>query len=167
VISAGLSAVDSYLGRVMPGAATFFKVLNFGVSFALITLLFAMIYRFLPDVKIAWRDVWVGAAITSLLFTVGKTLIGLYLGHSSAASVFGAAGSLVIVLLWIYYSTQILFFGAELTQVYARHYGSQIVPDKNAVRVREVKEIVEPDENEKGAPKRPRGSTARPEPRRI
>jgi membrane protein len=167
VVSAGLSAVDSYLGSVMPGAATLFKVLNFGVSFVLITLLFAMIFRFLPDVKIAWRDVWLGAVATSLLFTIGKALIGLYLGHSSAASVFGAAGSLAIVLLWIYYSTQILFFGAELTQVYARRYGSQIVPDENAVRVRKVTEVVGDRGMEKGAPKRPRNPTARREPGRV
>jgi membrane protein len=167
VVSAGLSAVDTYMTGLMPGAGVLFTILSFVVSLALITLLFAMIYRFLPDVRIAWRDVWVGAAATSLLFTIGKFLIGLYLGRSSVASVFGAAGSLVIVLLWIYYSTQILFFGAEMTQVYARHRGSQIVPDKDAVKVREVKEVVEANENEKGAPKRPRKTTARQEPGRI
>lgn len=106
-----------------------------------------------------------GALFTALLFTVGKFLIGLYLGRSSAASVFGAAGSLAIVLLWIYYSTQILFFGAEMTQVYARRRGAQIVPDENAVKVRKVKEVVEP--KGKGAPKRPRGTTARQEPGRV
>lgn len=136
--------------------------MHFVVAFAVVTLLFAMIYRFLPDVKIAWRDVWIGAVITALLFTIGKFAIGLYLGHSSAASVFGAAGSLVVILLWIYYSTQILFFGAEMTQVYARRYGSNIVPDENAVKVREVKEAVD----EKGAPRRPRRNT-RQEPRRV
>jgi membrane protein len=167
VVSAGLAAVNTYMTGLMPGAEVLFTILSFVVSFALVTLLFAMIYRFLPDVKIAWRDVWVGAAITSLLFTIGKTLIGLYLGHGSAASVFGAAGSLVIVLLWIYYSTQILFFGAELTQVYARRYGSQIEPDEDAVKVREVKEVVNDNEDkEKGAPKRPRKTTARQEPGR-
>jgi membrane protein len=170
VVSAGLSAVNTYMTGLMPGAEVLFTILSFVVSLALITLLFAMIYRFLPDVRIAWRDVWVGAAATSLLFTIGKFLIGLYLGRSSVASVFGAAGSLVIVLLWIYYSTQILFFGAEMTQVYARHRGSQIVPDRDAVKVREVKEVIDANdanENEKGAPKRPRKTTARQEPRRI
>lgn len=164
ILSAGLSAVNTWMTGLMPGAEVLFTILNFVVSLALITLLFAMIYRFLPDVRIAWRDVWMGAFFTALLFTIGKFLIGLYLGRSSVASVFGAAGSLVIVLLWIYYSTQILFFGAEMTQVYARRRGAQIVPDRNAVKVRQVKEVVG---DEKGAPKRPRETTARQEPRRV
>lgn len=163
VVSAGLAAVNGYMSGLVPGAEWVFEALHFVIALAVVTLLFAMIYRFLPDVKIAWRDVWTGAAITALLFTIGKFLIGFYLGHSSAASVFGAAGSLVVVLLWIYYSTQILFFGAEITQVYARRYGSNIVPDEDAVRVREVKEVVE---DEKGAPKRPPKNT-RQEPRRV
>ena len=163
VVSAGLAAVNSYMSGLIPGAESVFQVIHVVIAFGVVTLLFAMIYRFLPDVKIAWRDVWIGAAITALLFTIGKFLIGLYLGHSSAASVFGAAGSLVVVLLWIYYSTQILFFGAELTQVYARRYGSNIVPDEHAVQVREVKEVVE---DGKGAPKRPQRNT-RQEPRRV
>ena len=167
VVSAGLSAVNTWMTGLMPGAEVLFSVLNLVVSLALISLLFAMIYRFLPDVRIAWRDVWMGALFTAVLFTIGKFLIGLYLGHSSVASVFGAAGSLVIVLVWIYYSTQILFFGAEMTQVYARQRGAQIVPDENAVKVREVKEVVGGPANEKGAPKRPRETTARQEPRRV
>src|SRR5690606_1694061 len=103
-----------------------------------ITLLFAVIYKVLPDVKIAWRDVWMGAAVTSLLFGIGKLLIGLYLGNSSIGSSYGAAGSFVILLLWIYYSAQILLFGAEFTQVYARTYGSKIEPGANAVRLTEA-----------------------------
>lgn len=133
VISAALAAAGNYLLRVFPGAEFLLQALNFVVSLAVITVLFAMIFRFLPDVKIAWRDVWFGAAVTALLFTIGKTLIGLYLGNSSVASVYGAAGSLVVVLLWAYYSSQILFFGAELTEVWARHRGAHIVPDKHAV----------------------------------
>jgi hypothetical protein len=89
--------------------------------------LFALIFKYLPDAEIAWRDVWVGAFFTALLFSIGKTLIGLYLGSSAVATTFGAAGSLVILLLWIYYSAQILFFGAEFTQVYANRLGSRIV----------------------------------------
>ena len=116
--------------------------LTFVVSFALITLLFAMIYKVLPDVEIAWRDVWIGAAVTALLFTIGKFLIGLYLANSTVASTYGAAGSLVVLLLWIYYSSQILFLGAEFTQVYATRYGSQIRPSKHAVPVVENKEVV-------------------------
>jgi membrane protein len=133
VVSAALSAVGSYMSGLFPGAEMILQALNFVVSFGVITLLFAMMFRFLPDVKIAWRDVWFGAAVTALLFTIGKFLIGLYLGNSSVASVYGAAGSLVIVLLWAYYSSQILFIGAELTQVWARHRGSHIVPDKHAM----------------------------------
>ena len=133
VISAALAAAGNYLLALMPGAEIVLQALNFVVSLAVITVLFAMIFRFLPDVKIAWRDVWFGAAVTALLFTIGKTLIGLYLGNSSVASVYGAAGSLVIVLLWAYYSSQILFFGAEITEVWARRRGAHIVPDEHAV----------------------------------
>ena len=133
VVSAGLAAAGNYLLSIFPAAEFLLQALNFVVSFAVITVLFAMIFRFLPDVKIAWRDVWFGAAVTALLFTIGKTLIGLYLGNSSVASVYGAAGSLVILLLWAYYSSQILFLGAELTEVWARRRGSHIVPDKHAV----------------------------------
>ncbi|HYG62220.1 MAG TPA: YihY/virulence factor BrkB family protein [Thermoanaerobaculia bacterium] len=140
VVSTALAAVGTYMTSLLPaGAEILMKALTFAVSFAVITVLFAMMYRFLPDVKIAWRDVWVGATVTALLFTIGKFLIGLYLGNSSVASTFGAAGSVIVLLLWIYYSTQILFFGAEFTQVYATRYGSRIEPDKDAVRVQEVK----------------------------
>jgi len=136
VVSALLSGLGSYLTGLFPGAAVVLNLLSAVISLAVITLLFAMIYRILPDVEISWRDVWVGAAATAVLFTIGKYLIGLYLGHSSVASVYGAAGSLVVVLLWVYYSSQILFFGAEFTQVYACAYGAEIVPGKNAVAVK-------------------------------
>src|SRR5205814_3478680 len=104
------------------------EVLNVAVSLAVITVLFALIFKYLPDAHppVAWKDVWVGAFITAALFTAGKFGIGLYLGHSSVASAYGAAGSLVLLLVWVYYSAQILFFGAELTQVYARRHGSRI-----------------------------------------
>jgi membrane protein len=92
-----------------------------------------VMYKLLPDVKITWRNVWVGAAVTALLFTIGKSLIGLYLGRSTVASVYGAAGSLVVILLWIYYSAQVVFFGAEFTKVYSRRFGAVVVPDKLAV----------------------------------
>jgi membrane protein len=129
VLSAGLTAFGEYLSQHLPQTSAFLPTLNFIISFALITVLFAMMYRILPDVDVDWSDVWIGAAVTALLFTVGKTLLGLYLGRASVASAYGAAGSLVVILLWIYYSAQILFFGAEFTQVYAHHYGSKIVPD--------------------------------------
>ncbi|HEY1015255.1 MAG TPA: YihY/virulence factor BrkB family protein [Herpetosiphonaceae bacterium] len=136
VISAALAGIGKYFENL--GIPTFlFEAINFAVSFGVITLLFAAIYKVLPDVKIQWRDVWIGAAVTALLFTIGKFLIGLYLGRSSVASSYGAVGSLAILLLWVYYSAQILFFGAEFTQVYANAYGSRVVPDKDAVPVTE------------------------------
>ncbi len=137
MLSAVLSALSgsvasSVIGDVLTGWDVGWQILNAAVSFGVITLLFGLIYKVLPDAKVAWGDVWVGAAITSLLFTIGKTLIGLYLGNSSVASAYGAAGSFVVLLLWIYYSAQILLFGAEFTQVYANRLGDRIKPDKNA-----------------------------------
>lgn len=135
VLSAGLSAVVSYISNLLPAIASLLQIANFVLSFIVTTLLFGLIYKFLPDVKITWSDVLVGAAITSLLFSLGRYLLGLYLGNSSFGSTYGAAGSLVVILAWVYYAAQILFFGAEFTQVYARRYGSQIVPDKNAIPI--------------------------------
>lgn len=133
LVSAALSALNKYFSGMIPGVASpLWPVLNLLVSFGVITLLFAMIYKVLPDVKIAWREVWVGAAITALLFTVGKFLLGMYLGRSTVASAYGAAGSVVIILLWVYYSAQILFFGAELTQVYACRFGKRLEPADHA-----------------------------------
>ena len=129
VVSAGLSAVQETIGNAIPLSEIILQILNLIISIAAITVLFALIYKILPDAEIAWRDVWLGAFVTSVLFSIGKTLIGLYLGNSAIASSFGAAGSLVLLLVWIYYSAQILFFGAEFTQVYANNYGSKIVPE--------------------------------------
>ena len=95
------------------------------ISFAVITALFALIYKLVPDASVAWKDVWVGAAITALLFVIGKSLIGLYLGRTAVGSAYGAAGSLVVLVVWIYYSSQILLLGAEFTRVYADHHGSR------------------------------------------
>lgn len=136
IVSAALAAIANSISGLLP-SVLLWRILNLVISIGVITLLFAMIYKFLPDVKITWGDVWIGAAITALLFTLGKYLIGLYLRNSSFGSTYGAAGSLVIVLAWVYYSAQILFFGAEFTQVYARRYGSRIVPDEHAVRITE------------------------------
>jgi membrane protein len=124
VLSAAVSALHAYVGGLFPGAALALELLNFAVSFGVVTLLFAMIFKILPDADIRWGDVWIGAAFTAFLFAVGKLAIGLYLGNTSAGSVYGAASSLVIILLWVYYSSQLLFFGAEFTQVYARRYRS-------------------------------------------
>jgi membrane protein len=142
VVTAAVAALGQWATGLLPGGEMLVNILTFVVSFALITLLFAMIYKVLPDVEIAWRDVWIGAAVTALLFTIGKFLIGLYLAHSTVASTYGAAGSLVVLLLWIYYSSQILFLGAEFTEVYATRYGSRIRPSKHAVPVVEKKERV-------------------------
>ena len=126
VISAGLAAVGRFLGGVLPALSVLGEVANFLISLVVITVLFAMIYKYLPDLKIPWGDVWIGAAVTALLFDLGKSLIGLYLGSSKIASTYGAASSLAIVLIWIYYSAQIFLFGAEFTQVYARQHGSRL-----------------------------------------
>jgi membrane protein len=136
IVSAALTAAETLVpgwdgGAVGHGA-------NFVVSFAVITVLFAMIYRFLPEARTAWGDVWLGAAVTALLFTIGKSLIGLYLGHSGIGSTYGAAGSLAVLLVWLYFSAQIFLFGAELTQVYANRFGSKIVPAENAVPLAET-----------------------------
>lgn len=125
VISAGLSAVGTTLGHILPFPEFVLQLINFIVSFAIVTLLFAMIYKLLPDMSIQWGDVWIGAIITSLLFTIGKVFIGLYLGKSNVGVVYGAAGSLVVILIWIYYASQIFLFGAEFTAVYAESHGSR------------------------------------------
>jgi len=129
VISAALTAVSTYLKGLVPISLAV-HIANALISFAVITLLFAMIFKVLPDVEIKWRDTWVGAGVTALLFSFGKSLIGFYLGHSAFSSTYGAAGSIIVLLVWIYYSTQIFFLGAELTQVYSRYMGAQIVLKK-------------------------------------
>ena len=127
LVSAALSAISGYADHLLPTAVSRYTLfgLHAGLSFAVITLLFAMIFKTLPDVPTSWRDVWIGAGLTASLFTVGKFLIGLYLGRASVTSAYGAAGSLIVFLLWVYYSAQILYVGAEFTQVYARRYGSR------------------------------------------
>ena len=123
-VSAAVTAVGSMWAGGFPGSALVLRLIEFVGSFAVITGLFAMIYKILPSVRIAWGDVWVGAAVTSLLFWVGKYLIGIYLGRSAIASPFGAAGTLVVVIVWVYYSAQIFFLGAEFTRAYALRLGS-------------------------------------------
>jgi membrane protein len=134
-LSAWLVAVGTYFGQLLPVSAQVLEALNFVISLAVISVLFAMIFKLLPDVHIAWRDVWLGAAVTSLLFTIGKFLIGLYLGKSSIGSTYGAAGSLVIIVVWVYYSAQILLLGAEFTKVYVKRRGSGFAPAKAAVPI--------------------------------
>ena len=125
VVSAAISALGDWWGPLFAGWETLAQVINFLLSFGLVTAMFAFIYRFMPHVRIEWRDVWTGAGVTALLFTVGKFVIGLYLGKSSVASGFGAAGSLAVLLLWVYYSAQIFLLGAEFTWVYAHSLGSR------------------------------------------
>ena len=131
-VSAFITGLTQFVGSLHESVALIAHWLDVVISFALVTLLFAMIYKFLPDVEIHWKDVWIGAALTSILFTTGKFLIGFYLGNSGVTSVYGAAGSLITVLLWVYYSALIFFLGAEFTQVYASQYGSGVVPTANA-----------------------------------
>jgi len=148
VLSAGLSAVGAFFEHKLPGGAGVWSVLNFSVSFAVITGLFALIFKTVPDVQIPWRDVWMGAALTALLFTIGKLGLGLYLGRASVASPYGAAGSIIVLVIWVYYASQILFMGAEFTQVYARSRGAKLTPSKHAVPA------------EKPAPANPEARTA-------
>ena len=135
VITTALAGLTSHLvGNHSAGA---WHLINFVAAPVIITLLFAMIYKYLPDVKVRWSDVWPGAITTGLLFSVGKWILGWYLGRASTTSVYAAAGSLISVLLWVYYSAQILFFGAEMTQAQARQSRDEIAPADNAVKVTE------------------------------
>jgi membrane protein len=129
VISTGISALGTWIGGVLPFHEIVLQIINLVISIGIITVLFALIFKVLPDAEIAWRDVWMGAFVTAVLFSIGKTLIGMYLGSSAVANSFGAAGSLVLLLLWVYYSAQVLLFGAEFTQVYANTLGSKIIPE--------------------------------------
>ena len=137
VVSAGLAAFGEVLSGFLPGPEMFLQAINLVVALAVITVLFALIFKVLPDADIKWSDVWIGAFVTAVLFIIGKFALGLYLGKSNVGSSFGATGSLIIILVWIYYSSQILFLGAEFTQVYANTYGSRVVPDEDAVAVTE------------------------------
>jgi membrane protein len=135
VVSAALAAFGEWWAPLFGGWEVLANIVNFAISFAMTTAIFAMIYKIMPRVSIAWHDVWIGAAVTSLLFTIGKFLIGLYIGKSGISSGFGAAGSLVVVLVWVYYSAQIFLMGAEFTWVYAHSFGSrkgQMPPDRMA-----------------------------------
>ena len=125
VVDAALASIGKFAEARLPGGETVWQILQLVVSFGVITVLFALIFRFLPDVRVEWHDVWFGAAFTAFLFVLGKFGLGLWLGKGSVGSAYGAAGSLVVLLLWIYWSANILFFGAECTQVYARTHGSK------------------------------------------
>ena len=134
VVSAALAALHTYMGNAFPGVAVLWEALNVIVSLIVITLLFAMIYKVLPDVKLVWSDVWVGALVTAGLFTIGKFLIGLYLGTSAMASSYGAAGSVIVVLVWVYYTSQIILLGAEFTRAYVEQLGPRPPPVEFATK---------------------------------
>ncbi len=125
-VNAVLTMMSAYLTHVFPGFATLMKIADFAVSFGVLWAAFAMLYEYLPECKIEWRDVWVGSAVTSFLFVVGQFLLGWYLGRAGVSSGYGAFGSLVVFLIWVNYSAQIVLFGAEVTQVYAQRYGSRV-----------------------------------------
>jgi membrane protein len=125
IVSTALNSATSWINDHYAGAARMSQVVNFCFFFVLTTVIFALIYKYVPTVRIAWRDVWIGAIATALLFSIARLLITLYLAYSSITSIYGAAGSLVLILLWVYYSAQIFFLGAEFTQVYGRTYGSR------------------------------------------
>ncbi|UYZ62563.1 YihY/virulence factor BrkB family protein [Hymenobacter weizhouensis] len=156
VVSALLSVFTGYLQRLLPDLAVFFiRLIDLGLSIGITTTLFAMIYRFLPDAVIRWRDVGVGAFITALLFVLGKYLIAIYIAQANPGSAFGAAGSAIVLLLWVNYSSLIIFFGAEFTQEFADAFGQKVQPKAHAVRI-ETREVPEGESKEEISTGRPR-----------
>ncbi len=143
VIEAAIKGFSHYLQSVVPGALTIIIPIYLAFDFVIVTAVFAMIFKVLPNAQTRWRDVWVGAVLTAILFLIGKWALGIYLGSGTASSAYGAASSLITLLLWVYYSSQILLFGGEFTQVYARKCGTAIKPDQYAVRI-ERQEIEKP-----------------------
>lgn len=139
LLTTTLGAVGDWLSQWLGVGQVVHFAISEGTTFAVVLILFAAMFKVLPDAKVPWRDVWIGALFTAILFTVGKFLIGLYLGNKDMSSGYGQAGSLVLVLLWIYYSSMIFFFGAEMTQVWSRRHGRDIEPAEGAVRVVEKK----------------------------
>jgi membrane protein len=134
LVSAGLAALHTYMGETFPGGAVLWEGVNLLISLAVISILFATVFKVLPDVDLAWRDVWVGGLVTAGLFTVGKFLIGLYLGTSAFASSYGAAGSVIVLLVWVYYSAQIILLGAEFTREYVKEFGHRPPPSEFATK---------------------------------
>jgi membrane protein len=132
VVNAAVASLGTYLNNILPGGQLLGQILSVVLTFVIIAVMFALLFKFLPDVKIAWSDVWIGAAITSVLFGLGQLALSFYLSLSNVGSAFGATGSLVVVLVWIYYSAQIMLLGAEFTQVYTNKYGSRVRPAENA-----------------------------------
>jgi membrane protein len=155
-LSAAISAMGETLGNLLPGIGPVLQtVIDLSLSLMVITVLFSAIFRVLPDARIAWRDVWPGALVTAALFVIGKFAIGFYLGRSNPGEAFGAAGSLAIVLVWIYYSSMIVLFGAEFTEKWAVRFGSGIVPEKGAIRIAEDASAAGPKPAPRAAEERP------------
>jgi membrane protein len=152
-VSAVITAVGGYLEHLLPGGYVLAWTIHLVLDVSIATLLFAMIFKFLPDARLSWRDVRLGAALTAALFLVGKYALGVYLGSGAVGSAYGAAGSLITMLLWIYYASQIVLFGAEFTQVYAHERGRGIRPAKHAVQVerKEIELPPPPDRRDKRA----------------
>ncbi|MBU2997732.1 YihY/virulence factor BrkB family protein [Cellulophaga baltica] len=135
IITAGISALNNYIHRFFPDILVYIAyILDFALSVGIITVLFALMYKYLPDAKIRWKTVWTGAFITAILFVIGKSLLGYYFGEANPGSTYGAAGTIVLILLWVSYSCLILFFGAEFTYMYAKRYGFAIQPSKIAIK---------------------------------
>jgi membrane protein len=162
-VSTVITAVGGYLEHLLPGGYVLAWSIHLLLDIGVVTLLFAMIFRFLPDARLSWRDVRLGAALTAALFLVGKYALGLYLGSGAVGSAYGAAGSLITMLLWVYYASQIVLFGAEFTQVYAQERGRSIRPAKHAVRVerKEIELPAPPDRRDKKACRARRRRTCR------
>jgi len=133
LVSAALAALSRYLGTIFPALTAFWEASNVLVSLFVITLMFALVYKVLPDVRLRWRDVWVGALVTAGFFSIGKQVIGLYLGTSTVASTYGAAASVVVLLIWVYYSAQVVLLGAEFTRFYVEKFRGAPAPMKHAV----------------------------------
>ncbi|HEX2138678.1 MAG TPA: YihY/virulence factor BrkB family protein [Woeseiaceae bacterium] len=144
VLQAAISGLQEYLATLFPGAAMLSTIINNLVSLTLVALVLAMLFRYVPDVEISWHDTIVGAVLTALLLTIGNYAIGLYLGHAAVGSAYGAAGSAVVFMVWVYYTAVVLFFGANTTKVIARHHGSPILPSEYA----EFLPGAEPPQNE-------------------
>ncbi|MCJ8163879.1 YihY/virulence factor BrkB family protein [Pontibacter sp. E15-1] len=158
VISAVISILSDFISRLLPADIWYWaiKLVDFVVSVGLITFLFALIYKYLPDAYIRWRDTLIGALVTAVLFTIGKLLISWYLSTSDPGSAYGAAGSVILILVWIYYSSLIIFFGAEFTQQYAEEYGQRVRPKPHAVFVEQREVVNDPQDANSGRP-RPQG----------
>ncbi len=142
LLTTALSVVGGWISQWLGMAEVVDFLISETTTFIVVTLLFAAMFKFLPHAEIPWRDVWIGALATAALFTIGQFLLGLYLGHQDLGATYGQAGSLVLVLLWVYYSALIFFFGAEMTQVWSRRQGRAIAPSPGAVRVVEKREQV-------------------------